>query len=704
MSVSRGQSNPTESNPRISASSSNFTEDWDNDSLPSHSTANQLSSPLQVWAEPVLSTPKKRPHAQAENWDDDFEDKGDSPAAHPPSSYRSKSRVITPSGTPRRRRLSHPGYESWDDDFESGENNQKATATSYYSKQTSHEAYLESSDDDDDYDGAELGSADKDEDRTVTARSKRRPYPKYSPPPPVPALPQSLLGSAVEPFPRSPSASVFSVPTSTVGHNSVRTYMSTSHIPLRPTLSGGSLAMLPPSPPIHRERRRLRKKSRPLHLYDNVFELTENNDNNREPLGHPSPPHTPDRDRPTSPASLHSPDATSVAAASPGSSKGQLLSRIGSVKKWGVRRKRASVGLPDISLTEIVMDANATPRPPSSTSQTQQQQPPLPSKASWFFRPTGGDPGSGSPPSLRPMELRKEKSAEKMRFVTNTALVEMVPESPTRSEKSKANNIFESSAIPSTHEIDIKGMAKERELKPSLLSAMRRPSSLQSNRNQRHASDGSASIGRSASNTLVSPSVEDLGKVSQEGGRRFLAGVRRISLVSSKKHRRNKSGVVEPVPPAQTTLEESHVYIRPTIDELLPPIELQPSSLPHVFSSPSAPAALSTILHPTSVEISPKHISPGAVGRSSAKTTGTPQSTSLGRSTVVLGTSPISSGSVTAAVPRRNSLGDLKIPPRISQAQVSLRRDLGLVRDFAASVERESCCILCNCHDVLIVL
>ncbi|EPS95384.1 hypothetical protein FOMPIDRAFT_1082806, partial [Fomitopsis schrenkii] len=43
-----------------------------------------------------------------------------------------------------------------------------------------------------------------------------------------------------------------------------------------------------------------------------------------------------------------------------------------------------------------------------------------------------------------------------------------------------------------------------------------------------------------------------------------------------------------------------------------------------------------------------------------------------------------------AAVPRRNSLGDLKIPARISQAQVGLRRDLGMVREFAASIERES--------------
>jgi hypothetical protein len=38
--------------------------------------------------------------------------------------------------------------------------------------------------------------------------------------------------------------------------------------------------------------------------------------------------------------------------------------------------------------------------------------------------------------------------------------------------------------------------------------------------------------------------------------------------------------------------------------------------------------------------------------------------------------------------PRRNSLGDLKIPARISQAQVGLRRDLGMVREFANNIER----------------
>jgi len=48
-------------------------------------------------------------------------------------------------------------------------------------------------------------------------------------------------------------------------------------------------------------------------------------------------------------------------------------------------------------------------------------------------------------------------------------------------------------------------------------------------------------------------------------------------------------------------------------------------------------------------------------------------------------------GSGGGGLQRRNSLGDLKIPARISQAQVGLRRDLGMVREFASNVEREFC-------------
>jgi hypothetical protein len=42
-------------------------------------------------------------------------------------------------------------------------------------------------------------------------------------------------------------------------------------------------------------------------------------------------------------------------------------------------------------------------------------------------------------------------------------------------------------------------------------------------------------------------------------------------------------------------------------------------------------------------------------------------------------------------VARRNSLSDLKIPVRISQAQMGLKRDLGMVKEFAMNVERENC-------------
>ena len=122
-----------------------------------------------------------------------------------------------------------------------------------------------------------------------------------------------------------------------------------------------------------------------------------------------------------------------------------------------------------------------------------------------FFPRATGDAGSESPPSPETVhtatELKKEKSADRMHFVTSAAaLVEMIPDTPTRPSKRKPSRIFEP-----LEETDAAERGKEREPKPSLLSAMRRPNSLQPNRNQRHASDESASIGRSASNTLVSP-------------------------------------------------------------------------------------------------------------------------------------------------------------------------------------------------------
>ncbi|KAF5379496.1 hypothetical protein D9615_006616 [Tricholomella constricta] len=123
----------------------------------------------------------------------------------------------------------------------------------------------------------DFGYVDRDqEDRTVTARSRRaalsRLSPDSTPPPPVTALPLPFLlpttntSPSPSPFPRSPTSSVFSVPmTHRPPSSSAFTVTSTTH--LHPTVSRSSsgLGALPPSPPIHRERerRRLRKKSRP---------------------------------------------------------------------------------------------------------------------------------------------------------------------------------------------------------------------------------------------------------------------------------------------------------------------------------------------------------------------------------------------------------------------------------------------------------
>ena len=105
---------------------------------------------------------------------------------------------------------------------------------------------------------------------------------------------------------------------------------------------------------------------------------------------------------------------------------------------------------------------------------------------------------------------------------------------------------------------------------------------------------------------------------------------------------------------------------------------------PHLTRSPCPPPL-------------PNKLVVGSAGHSPSK-----QSTSLGR--VTLGSvdgsgggasrsgasrSGASGGSVgaSASVPRQNSLGNLKIPMRISHVQVGLHQDLGIVREFAINIE-----------------
>ncbi|CAE6357298.1 unnamed protein product [Rhizoctonia solani] len=101
--------------------------------------------------------------------------------------------------------------------------------------------------------------------------------------------------------------------------------------------------------------------------------------------------------------------------------------------------------------------------------------------------------------------------------------------------------------------------------------------------------------------------------------------------------------------------------------DLLPPIELQPPSPPQTLSNGS----LSLIS-----AVGKKH---SRIGSSSSPMG---HSSSLSRAATQPG------GPIDGSVLRRNSLSDLKIPARISRAQSGLKSNLGMVREFAASIEQ----------------
>ena len=671
--------------PHSSVATTHCSQDWDANPSPTMKlntlTAPQdkkilsgagLRSRLQTWAETGPSTPTKRSAPQEENWDDDFEDKTDSPMQRLPNAQKTRQLYPSPS-----RSKPPEEHENWDDEFENTDKN-----VTPMSKRTRQDDYLDSSDDDGDF-----GFVDKEEDRTVTTRSRSLIMLRQTPPPPVPALPQGLL-STVEPFPRSPTVSVFSIPT-TSGRNSLG-YMSTSHLALRPSVSGVSLAMLPPSPPIHRERRRLRKKSRPPHLDNNVFELVEEQRDSTPPL----PPSTPERaSSPLSP----------TPAATP-SGKTPLLSRIGSVKRWGVRRKRASTGPAEVVAHELGLarDGENTPRPPSIFIPPATGSSTTHTKSGWFFRP-GGAHGSGSPPPPPAAELKHGKSLDKLRIMSGSrpAVDVSAPSTPSRRVlRRKPSRTFDPSSSSDLTEAS--------SAKPSLFAAARRPTSMQvpngkhpSGTGPRHASYGS-SVGRTTGRVFSTPtpteSVEELEHVQpQEGSRSFMGSMRKISLVGQRMHNKKKSAaevIVMPPLPASMHTQSEQDDGRASL--LLPPIELQPPSpprpIPGNHTSQSAHVnfgdAFESLIVPSSsvpTAFSPRS-SPIAPGRPSPKGPSSPQqSASLGRTAQVPNPTPSN-----PTVPRRNSLGDLKIPARISQAQIGLKRDLGMVREFAASVDSKS--------------
>jgi hypothetical protein len=223
--------------------------------------------------------------------------------------------------------------ENWDDDFEDSRQSPKKII-----QRRREETWDDEDDDDDDDENSEFGLFSE-EDRTVTAKSRRAVLARLSAP--------------SHHLPHSPTSSVFSVPTT------IHTYSSTAH--LRPT---SAFALISPSPPIHkeRERRRLRKKSRPKPQA--VFELVEISSERPSfsDVDLPRPASELDSRRTSrSDLSTHQRPplvASAVAESSIGPSNepvsipqtptksGALLSRIGSVKKWGVRRKRGDSTAP----------------------------------------------------------------------------------------------------------------------------------------------------------------------------------------------------------------------------------------------------------------------------------------------------------------------------------------------------------------------
>jgi len=469
--------------------------------------------------------------------------------------------------------------------------------------------------------------------------------------------------------------SVFSIPS---GHDSV-TYSSLAHLPLRGG-SASALAMLPPSPPAQKPRRRLRKKSRPPD--DNVFELLD--------MQHDTPSLSPPQPSSPVPAPVDLPSSEIS-----GSSKSSILSRLGSVKKWGVRKRLTSPG-PSGAAEGVQAERDATPRAATSQSQSPSLTP------SWFFRSSETpDSTPGSPLGSAHLELRHERSFRHLKPLPAV-------DSPTKKGKLRG-------AILGQRSRDSGSASTPDGSPPSSPRRPRRPTSMQVPAAilpvvPRHASYGARSVSRSTSHASideVNRECEGKGKGKEKDGHRgFMSGVRRISLVSGKKHKRTKSTATvadgdESQLPSIPQVPPLTMATTPSISsQLLPPIELQPPSPPRgqesdeprrsiasersvISTSGSLAAGVESLLLQPSVDAtsSPPTITPRP---SLSKNPSSPQAASLGRAT-----QPPPATTATGIVPRRNSLGDLKIPARISQAQVGLKRDLGMVRDFAAEVESE---------------
>jgi hypothetical protein len=565
---------------------------------------------------------------------------------------------------------------------------------------------------------------------------------------------------------KSPAESAFSGGSgreSSLGGHTVNTYSSTTGLGLRHTLTGTSsrpylashALAFPPTPPQPRERRRLRKKRdrddvvelrdmegkavlrkrRPLARSDDVFDPARRQSIEEEPEGmsddlpdsdlhdeapdfdvamdRPQTPEMPPSRAMSPPSTVHTPGPPGGTASSP-PGRTPLLARIGSVTRWGVRKKRASTAPSDSSPTGLAMDL--TPRPPSSAACVAPLPPPSPGGKGWFrssttdlarhdsasnlrHKPTApGSPsrrkGMSMPPILGLIGRTASSGTDDVPLDELTLPSQLgfvppvppLPEShvsrisrrlsalplPGRAQKKRNSSFGGSSVHSSSLSVNRVGMQGP----PSGEPTPRRPSRSRS-RARGIVSPSQDSLPGQLKRSLdrkrkSRQSAEGEDDAPEPGSGKLMARVRRLSF---KKQHRSSHSLVAPDLPASFSLplsprieEPDGPPVIPPVSDLLPPIELQPPSPPQTRAE-----------HPASpIESS---LSPV---RDGARSPASPLAASLGRATQ----SPPRPRELDSPAQRRSSLGDLKIPARISQAQVGLRMNLGMVREFAASVDR----------------
>ncbi|TDL29180.1 hypothetical protein BD410DRAFT_779507 [Rickenella mellea] len=186
--------------------------------------------------------------------------------------------------------------------------------------------------------------------------------------------------SGPAPHPRSPTVSAFSIPVS--GRDST-TYSSTAHLALRPTVSAGSSAfamIVPQSRPVHRERRRLRKKSRPLD--GNIIELEDRADI-PYPVTAPLPRTVSPEPNHLEPLPVVSNFIENIDPSPPPQPAAAKAPLFGFIKNWAVRKR--SVSATSVSHAQAA-ESNRTAHPPPSHAFAPTAFKPTPTR---LFRPNG---------------------------------------------------------------------------------------------------------------------------------------------------------------------------------------------------------------------------------------------------------------------------------------------------------------------------